>query len=100
MAIKFPNLVNHYIYSATGSHPGLKGYFGGLIAYKLRTFWQRDKIKISPIFSNGRLQQKNKKPQNQKDWVSRDNNVVDNYVNDPFCMQIFKNQFFVDLLME
>ena len=45
VAIKFPNLVNHYIYSATGSHPGLKGHFGGLIAHTY--FLAKDKIKIS-----------------------------------------------------
>ena len=33
----------------------------------------------------------------RKDWLSRNEKVVDEYIKDPFCMQIFKNQFFVDL---
>ena len=32
LAIKFPNIGEHHIYSATSCHPGLKGHIGGFIA--------------------------------------------------------------------
>ena len=98
VAIKFPNLVNHYIYSATGSHPGVIGYFGGFIAHiNCVLFGKETRSKFLQFLVMGDFNKKIKNPRTKKDWVSRDNNVVDNYVNDPFCMQIFKNQFFVDL---
>ena len=45
----------------------------------------------------GDFNKKIKNPRTIKDWISRDEEVVDNYIKDPYCMQIFKNQFFVDL---
>ena len=32
LIIDFPETANHYIFSATASHPGLKGYLGSFIA--------------------------------------------------------------------
>ena len=45
----------------------------------------------------GEFNKKIKKPKTRKDWISRDESVVKQYINDPYCMQVFKNQFFVDL---
>ena len=45
----------------------------------------------------GILIKKLKTLEQKKDWLSRNEKVVDEYIKDPFCMQIFKNQFFVDL---
>ena len=45
----------------------------------------------------GEFNKKIKKPKTRKDWISRDEKVVNDYINDPYCMQVFKNQFFVDL---
>jgi alpha-beta hydrolase superfamily lysophospholipase len=39
------------------------------------------------------------KPNRTKfDWLSRDNEQVDKYVNDPFCGSIFSVKFFNDML--
>lgn len=45
----------------------------------------------------GDFNRKIKKPRTKKDWLTRDGKAVDAYIKDLFCMQIFKNQFFVDL---
>lgn len=98
LAIKFPNLSNHYIYSATGSHPGMKGHVGGLIArLNCLLFGKDTRSKFLQFLVMGDFNKKIKNPRTIKDWISRDEQVVDNYIKDPYCMQIFKNQFFVDL---
>ena len=98
LAVKFPNIGNLYIYSATSCHPGLKGHIGGLIA-KVNSylFGKETRSKFLQFLVMGEFNKKIKKPRTKKDWISRDEKVVDEYIKDPFCMQIFKNQFFVDL---
>jgi alpha-beta hydrolase superfamily lysophospholipase len=98
LAIKFPNVGNHYIYSATSCHPGLKGHIGGLIAkFNSFIFGKQTRSKFLQFLVMGEFNKKIKNPRTKKDWLSNDEKVVDDYIKDPFCMQVFKNQFFVDL---
>lgn len=98
LAIKFPNIGDHYIYSSTSCHPGLKGHIGGLIAkFNCFIFGKDTKSRFLHFLVMGEFNKKIKKPRTKKDWLSRDEKVVDEYIKDPFCMQIFKNKFFVDL---
>ena len=98
LAIKFPNIGDHHIYSATSCHPGLKGHIGGFIAIMNSfLFGKETRSKFLQFLVMGDFNKKIKKPRTKKDWLSRNEKVVDEYIKDPFCMQIFKNQFFVDL---
>jgi alpha-beta hydrolase superfamily lysophospholipase len=98
LASNYPNIGDFYIFSATGAHPGLKGHIGGLIA-RLNSFLfgKSTPSKFLQFLVMGDFNKKIKKPRTKKDWLTRDEKAVDAYIKDSFCMQIFKNQFFVDL---
>ena len=34
----------------------------------------------------------------KKDWLTKDENIVNQYINDPYCMQTFSSQFYNDLV--
>ena len=98
LIIDFPETANHYIFSATASHPGLKGFLGSFIAKSNSfLFGKKTKSRLLQLLVMGEFNKKIKKPKTRKDWISRDEKVVNDYINDPYCMQVFKNQFFVDL---
>ena len=98
LVVEYPEISNHFIFSATASHPGIKGYLGNHIA-KINSliFGKNTKSKFLQFLVMGNFNNKIKKQNTKKDWISRDISAVENYINDPYCMQIFKNQFFVDL---
>jgi len=98
LLIDFPETLSHYIFSATASHPGLKGYLGSFVAKSNSfLFGKKTKSRLLQLLVMGEFNKKIKKPKTRKDWLSRDESVVKQYINDPYCMQVFKNQFFVDL---
>lgn len=98
LSINYPDTANQYIFSATSSHPGIKGYAGSFVA-KINSFLfgKSNKSRLLQLLVMGEFNKKIKKPNTRKDWISRDESVVKKYIQDPFCMQVFKNQFFVDL---
>jgi len=98
LLIDYPSIAKHYIFSATACHPGLKGYLGSFVAKSNSfLFGKKTKSRLLQLLVMGEFNKKIKKPNTKKDWISRDESVVKEYVKDPYCMQIFKNQFFVDL---
>ena len=98
LLVDFPETANHYIFSATASHPGIKGYLGSFVAKSNSfLFGKKTKSRLLQLLVMGEFNKKIKKPNTKKDWISRDESVVKKYVKDPYCMQVFKNQFFVDL---
>ncbi|MDX2359679.1 MAG: alpha/beta hydrolase [Crocinitomicaceae bacterium] len=98
IAIASPKLVNGYILSATVGHPGWKGTVGKPLAKTLAfLFGKRKRIKF---LTNTAFNGYNKRVENvrtERDWLTRDEAIVDAYVNDPYCMQEFTAQFFYDL---
>ena len=56
LIIDFPETANHYIFSATASHPGLKGYLGSFIANPIAFYLKKNQIKTFTIIGNGRIQ--------------------------------------------
>ena len=98
LLVDYPETANHYIFSATASHPGIKGYLGSFVAKSNSfLFGKKTKSRLLQLLVMGEFNKKIKKPNTKKDWISRDESVVKKYVKDPYCMQVFKNQFFVDL---
>lgn len=94
-----PPEVNAYIYSGTAGHPGLLGTVGLKLAklnVKLMGKKNRTGMMTQLVFGDNNKRIENKRT--IKDWLSKDEAIVDAYINDPYCMQIFTSQFYTDLL--
>jgi len=93
------NRIKGYIFSATAGDPGFLGRAGKLIASaNSRWVGKKNRSKLLDKLAFGDFNKKIENPKTKKDWLTRDEEVVDRYINDPFCMQIFMSQFFTDLL--
>ncbi len=91
--------ISGVILSGTGGNPGLMGKIGRWIA--AREIKKQDRRTPSPLLNNLTFGSYNKafKPNRTEfDWLSRDEQEVDKYINDPFCGGIFTAGFFHDLL--
>ena len=98
LAIDYPKVGDGYILSATSGHPGIKGIGGEPLAKLLGFFrGKKNKSKLLQQITYANFNKRIKNKKSSKDWLSKDENIVNQYVNDPYCMQIFSNQFFADL---
>ncbi len=99
VAILNPAEIDAYIFSATAGHPGALGFVGEKLSkFNLKMMGKKNR---SGFLSNLAFGQNNKRienPRTEKDWLTRDEQIVDEYINDPFCMQTFTAQFYNDLL--
>ncbi|TDX52083.1 alpha/beta hydrolase [Orenia marismortui] len=96
---KYGGEVNGVILSGTLSKQGLLGELGILIAVLekwLRGAKNKKSILNKLVFM--RYNKAFKNPRTPYDWLSRDNNQVDQYINDPLCGQDCTSAFFYDLL--
>jgi alpha-beta hydrolase superfamily lysophospholipase len=95
---QFPNSGDAYILSATAGHPGLLGVVGKKLAgVNAGLMGKKNRTKLMTKLAFGDFNKKYDK-RTEKDWLNRDNDAVDKYIADPYCMQIFTSQFFNDLL--
>lgn len=95
---QFPNSGDAYILSATAGHPGLLGTVGKRLAsINTSMMGKKNKTNLMTKLAFGDFNKKYEK-RTDKEWLSRDTEVVDKYIADPYCMQIFTSQFFNDLL--
>jgi alpha-beta hydrolase superfamily lysophospholipase len=91
--------INGAILSGTGGDPGLLGIAGVFVTKILMLF--NPAKSPSPFMDKLSFGAFNKafKPNRTKfDWLSRDNEQVDKYIQDPFCGVIFSLGFFKDML--
>lgn len=98
IAMEQHDLIQGYIWSGTSGHPGWKGVAGKPVAKLLS--YILGKQKKSPLLMGMTYANFNRRIKNVSsnfDWLSRDKEEVAKYENDPFCIQVFTNQFFVDL---
>lgn len=94
-----PDLADGYIFSATAKHPGLIGVVGKSVAnINMKFGGKKKRSKLMTKLTFGDFNKKYESPRTEKDWLSRDESIVDKYINDPYCMQIFTTQFYTDLL--
>ena len=98
IAIDYPSIADGFIFSATAGHPGLLGIAGNKIA-KINgvIFGKKNRSKLLDFLAFGDFNKKIKNNATKKDWLTKDDKIVSKYINDPYCMQIFSAQFFVDL---
>jgi len=87
------------IISGTGDNPGFLGHIGIFLTQIMLLFYPAKSP--SPLMFDLSFGAFNKpfKPNRTKfDWLSRDNDQVDKYVNDPFCGGVSSIGFFRDFL--
>ncbi len=96
---QFPKSGDAYILSATAGHPGLLGVVGkSLSGVNTSMMGKKNRSNMMTKLAFGDFNKKYKPQRTEKDWLSRDEKVVDKYIADQYCMQIFTSQFFHDLL--
>jgi alpha-beta hydrolase superfamily lysophospholipase len=91
--------INGVILSATACDPGLSGYAAMAIS-KIESILKGKEAK-SPLLDKlffGDFNKAFKPNRTEFDWLTRDNAVIDRYINDPYCGTVFKAGCFNDLL--
>ncbi len=98
IAIENPTIASGFIFSATAGHPGLLGIVGEKLArINAKIFGKKNKSKLLDFLAFGDFNKKIKNKKTKKDWLTRDHQIVNKYINDPLCMQLFTSQFYEDL---
>ncbi len=98
---KYGENINGVILSATAGSVGILANIGVLLTKIIIVF--NSKRTLSPLMDKIIFGAYNKafKPNRTKfDWLSRNEKIVDKYVEDPFCGTIFTIGFFKDLIIE
>lgn len=87
------------ILSGTIGDPGILGNIGVLIAKLACKFrGKRTPNKLLDQLSFGSNNNAFKPAKTKFDWLSRDERVVDKYIEDEFCGSVFSSGFFLDML--
>ncbi len=87
------------ILSGTAGHPGVLGSVGKMLSSIIITFnGRKSQTPLMTKLSFGAFNNAFKPNRTDYDWLSRDNEQVDKYVNDLFCGTIFTAGFYNDLL--
>ncbi len=97
--VKYPNEISGVILSGTSGEGGLLVSLGKTIAKLQGTFTHPKKQ--SQLLNDMTFKDYNKafKPaKTDFDWLSRDEKVVQDYINDPYCGQVVSNRFYYDML--
>jgi len=95
----FGNEVDGVILSGTAAHPGILGNIGIGIAKSLgAVFGKKNPSVFMNQLSFGTFNKPFKPNRTLFDWLSRDPQVADQYIADPYCGAIFSFGFFADML--
>ncbi len=98
IAFTEPSIGDGYILSSTAGHPGLLGVAGEQLALiNTRLMGKRNRSWFLTKLAFGDFNKKYKEKRTEKDWLTKDESIVDQYINDPYCMQTFTSQFYTDL---
>ena len=99
ISYSFGDYGSGYIFSSTAGHPGLLGIAGVRIAkLNVKLMGKRNKSQLMTQLTFGDFNKKYKDKKTNKDWLSKDESIVNQYINDPYCMQTFSSQFYNDLV--
>lgn len=97
--IKPPFKLNGVILSGTAGDPGILGQIGLMLTKFTLLFKKKNKAsKMMNQLSFGSYNKSFKPNRTKFDWLSRDNEQVDKYIEDPLCGFICSIKFFEDLL--
>lgn len=95
---KYPNSVNGVVLSGTSGEKGFLVKAGKFISKIIGVFNNKQTpSKFLDNMSFGKFNSYFKPNRTKFDWLSRDNENVDRYIDDPYCGAIFPNRFYYDL---
>lgn len=90
--------IDQLILSAFPPYPGLLVYAGIGLSRLLSAFGMRDKpSRLMNVMTFGSFSRGIKNRKTDFDWLSRDDDMVEQYINDPDCGEVFTTGFFGDL---
>lgn len=99
VAILCPPEIDGYIFSATAGHPGLLGKIGVRLSnLNLKMMGKKNRSNMMTKLAFGDFNKKYPDKRTEKDWLTKEEAIVDEYIADPYCMQTFTSQFYNDLL--
>lgn len=84
--------------SGTGGDPGVLGAVGHFIAKLISMFGKKKESPFLKKLSFGKFNDEFKPARTDFDWLSRDEDQVDKYINDPYCGTTFTSGFWVHFL--
>ncbi|MBS4197807.1 alpha/beta hydrolase [Lederbergia citri] len=95
---KYSSSVEGVILSGTAGSPGIAGKLGKLIAkWESRLKGPKAPSPFLDRLSFGSFNKSIQNPNTTFDWLSRDSNEVEKYINDPHCGFVCSSGFFYDL---
>ncbi|WP_416197509.1 MAG: hypothetical protein ACFWUA_07875 [Sporanaerobacter sp.] len=95
----FGEEIDGVILSGTGGNPGIAGSIGIKIAKKeIKEKGKKAKSEKLNNLSFGNFNKGFKPNRTEFDWLTRDPQVVDEYIRDPYCGGVFTAGFFYDML--
>jgi alpha-beta hydrolase superfamily lysophospholipase len=96
---RYGNELKGVILSGTAGDPGLLGALGILVAKReCKKKGKKTKSLLLDKLSFGSFNKAFKPARTDFDWLSRDPEEVDKYINDPYCGEVFTAGFYLDLL--
>lgn len=96
----YGNEIDGVILSGTGGNPGIAGRIGLMIAKReIKENGKRAKSPKLNKLSFGNFNKNFEPTRTEFDWLTRDEDEVDKYIEDPYCGEIFTGGFFYDMLL-
>lgn len=94
----YSETIQGVILSGTRGNPGWAGKIGKLIAkIEIRTKGAKTPSPLLSLLSFGSFNKGIDKPRTEFDWLTRNDIIVDDYIQDPLCGFICSSGFFLDL---
>lgn len=96
---EYGDTVNGAIISGTNGNPGLILNFGIFISsIEMRIRGRKAKSKLLDGMIFGTYNKRIHKNKTRVDWLTRDEEEVEKFINDPYCGNVFTTSFFYDLM--
>ncbi|WP_454054034.1 alpha/beta hydrolase [Clostridium sp. Marseille-Q7071] len=96
---EYGDTVNGAIISGTNGNPGLILNFGIFISsIEMRIRGRKAKSKLLDGMIFGTYNKRIHKNKTKVDWLTRDEEEVEKFINDPYCGTVFTTSFFYDLM--
>ncbi len=94
----YGNQLSGAILSGTAGDPGILAVIGKLLALVIcNAKGKKYRSKLLHDLTFGSNNKKIKNPRTEYDWLSRDKNIVDEYIKDDYCGGVFTASFFYEL---
>ena len=96
---RYGDMIQGAILSGTGGDPGILADLAILISkFEIKRVGKRGRTGLLHKLSFGSFNKQFKPGRTEFDWLSRDEEEVDKYIEDPYCGEIFTAGFYKDLM--